>query len=163
MTREELGNRISANIASATIGCTNIEITSAIMKDVDAYYARSSERAGDSPDWLEEKLVDHEYAKGAARAWRRRALEQQQQRNEAEAMLDAFGKVAPQQYEREIAAKNALLNECIRENTALASALEDARAFMAEMLARHGDSGVGILIRAADKALHPLVPTDGSK
>jgi hypothetical protein len=33
------------------------------------------------------------------------------------------------------------------------SALEDARSFMVEMRARHGDSGVGILIRAADKAL----------
>jgi hypothetical protein len=35
----------------------------------------------------------------------------------------------------------------------LVSALEDARSFMVEMRARHGDSGVGILIMAADKAL----------
>lgn len=45
----------------------------------------------------------------------------------------------------------------------LVSALEDARAFMVEMKARHGDSGVGILIRAADKALASVVssPSQG--
>ncbi len=37
MTREELGNNISANIASMNIGSTNIEVTSAIMRDVDEY------------------------------------------------------------------------------------------------------------------------------
>lgn len=42
MTREELGNNISANIAIATMGCTNIEITSAIMKDVDLYAPRKA-------------------------------------------------------------------------------------------------------------------------
>lgn len=40
MTREELGNNISANIASVTMGCTNIEVTSAIMRDVDLYASR---------------------------------------------------------------------------------------------------------------------------
>ena len=40
MTREELGNNISANVASITMGCTNIEITAAIMRDVDEYAPR---------------------------------------------------------------------------------------------------------------------------
>ncbi len=40
MTREELGNNISSNIASVTMGCSNIEVTSAIMRDVDEYAPR---------------------------------------------------------------------------------------------------------------------------
>jgi hypothetical protein len=38
----------------------------------------------------------------------------------------------------------------------LVKALEDARVFMVEMRERHGDSGVGILIKAADEALRPI-------
>jgi len=42
VTRQELGNNISAYIASATMGCSNIEITSAIMRDIDQYAPRAT-------------------------------------------------------------------------------------------------------------------------
>lgn len=46
---------------------------------------------------------------------------------------------------------------------ALVSALEDSRSFMVEMRKRHGDSGVGILIKAADDALALTLPERGSQ
>jgi hypothetical protein len=52
MTREELGNNISAYIASVTMGCTNIEVTSAIMRAVDEY----------APPSASLKPIQHAYA-----------------------------------------------------------------------------------------------------
>lgn len=50
-------------------------------------------------------------------------------------------------------ANAAFIVRACNSHEALISALEDARSFMVEMRARHGDSGVGILIRHADAAL----------
>ena len=61
----------------------------------------------------------------------------------------------------EIEANAAFIVKAVNSHEALVSALEDARSFMVEMRARHGDSGVGILIRAADAALRPHVSEAG--
>jgi hypothetical protein len=54
---------------------------------------------------------------------------------------------------RGFAANASFIVQAVNSYDELVSALEDARSFMVEMRARHGDSGVGILIKAADKAL----------